>query len=100
MADFLSGFPEPFSRGTSTFYNRWFAERKTLLLREDIRDASAIREISLLEHLAHLIPDRGGTPLSFNALRVDVGVAFETIPNWMLLLEQFFYFFRLAPFTG
>ncbi len=96
----FSGFPEPFSRGTSTFYNRWFAERKTLLLREDIRDASAIREISLLEHLAQLIPDRVGNPLSLNALKVDVGVAFETIRNWVLLLEQFFYLFRLAPFTG
>jgi predicted AAA+ superfamily ATPase len=96
----FSGFPEPFARGTSTFYNRWFAERKTLLLREDIRDASAVREISLLEHLAQLIPDRVGNPLSLNALKIDVGVAFETIRSWMLLLEQFFYLFRLAPFTG
>lgn len=96
----FSGFPEPFSRGTSVFYNRWFAERKTLLLREDIRDASAIREISLLEHLAHLIPERVGSPLSLNALKGDVGVAFETIRDWILLLEQFFYLFRLAPLTG
>ena len=96
----FSGFPEPFSRGTSTFYRRWFSERKTLLLREDIRDASAIREISLLEHLAQLIPERIGSPLSLNALRGDVGVAFETIRDWLLLLEQFYYLFRLSPFTG
>jgi hypothetical protein len=96
----FGGFPEPFTRGTSTFYNSWLAKRKTLLLREDIRDASAIREISLLEHLAQLVPDRVGNPLSLNALKVDVGVAFETIRNWVLLLEQFFYLFRLAPFTG
>ena len=96
----FSGFPEPFSRGTDQFYNRWFPERKMLLLREDIRDASAIREISLLEHLAQLIPERVGAPLSLNALKEDVGVAFETIRDWILLLEQFFYIFRLAPFTG
>jgi hypothetical protein len=96
----FSGFPEPFTRGNASFYNRWFSERKTLLLREDIRDASAIREISLLEHLAHLIPERVGSPLSLNALKGDVGVAFETIRDWILLLEQFFYMFRIAPFTG
>lgn len=96
----FSGFPEPFSRGTISFYRRWSAERKTLLLREDIRDASAIREISLLEHLAHLIPERVGSPLSLNALKTDIGVAFETIRDWVLLLEQFFYLFRLSPFTG
>jgi uncharacterized protein len=95
----FGGFPEPFVRGDSSFYLRWFSERKTLLLREDIRDASAIREISLLEHLAHLIPERIGSPLSLNALKGDVGVAFETIRDWLLLLEQFFYMFRIAPFT-
>lgn len=95
----FSGFPEPFSRGRTDFYNLWFTERKTLLVREDIRDASAIREISLLEHLAHLIPDRIGSPLSINALREDVGVAFETARDWILLLEQFFYLFRIPPLT-
>jgi len=95
-----SGFPEPFTRGATDFYQLWSTERKTLLLREDIRDASAIREISLLEHLAHLIPERIGSPLSVNALREAVGVAFETIRDWLLLLEQFFYLFRLTPFTG
>ena len=96
----FSGFPEPFSRGRTDFYNLWFAERKTLLVREDIRDASAIREISLLEHLAQLIPGRIGSPLSINALREDVGVAFETARDWILLLEQFFYLFRVPPFTA
>ncbi len=96
----FSGFPEPFSRGRSDFYNLWFAERKTLLVREDIRDASAIRNISLLEHLAHLIPDRIGSPLSTNALREDVGIAFETARDWIVLLEQFFYLFRITPFAN
>jgi len=96
----FSGFPEPFVRGTSSFYHRWFLEHKTLLIREDIRDATAIREISLLEHLSHLIPERVGSPLSLNALKEDVGVAFETIRDWLLVLEQFFYLFRVGPFTG
>lgn len=96
----FSGFPEPFVRGTASFYNRWLSEYKTLLIREDIRDATAIREISLLEHLSHLIPERVGSPLSLNALKEDVGVAFETIRDWLLTLEQFFYLFRVGPFTG
>jgi uncharacterized protein len=95
-----SGFPEPFTRGSRDFYNLWFSERKTLLVREDIRDASAIREISLLEHLAQLLPDRIGSPLSTNALREEIGVAFETVRDWLLLLEQFFYLFRVTPFSG
>lgn len=96
----FSGFPEPFLKADVRFYNAWFQERKSLLVREDIRDAGAIREISLMEVLSHLIPDRVGAPLSINALREDVGVAFETARDWLLLLEQFFYLFRITPFTG
>jgi hypothetical protein len=35
-----------------------------------------------------------------NALKEDVGVAFETIRDWLLVLGQFFYLFRVAPFSG
>lgn len=96
----FSGFPEPFVRGSKTFYNMWFQERKSLLIRQDIRDAANIREISLLEMLSHMIPDRVGSPLSLNSLREDVGVAFETVRDWMLLLERFYYLVRIPPFTG
>ena len=95
----FGGFPEPFSRGRADFYNLWFAERKKLLVREDIRDANAIRNISQLEHATHLIPGRVGNPFSINGLREEVGVAFETARDWIALLEQFFYLFRVTPFS-
>lgn len=96
----FSGFPEPFVKADTGFYNAWFQERKSLLVREDIRSAADIREISLMETLSHLVPDKVGAPLSINSLREDVGVAFETVRDWLLLLEQFFYMIRIAPFTG
>jgi uncharacterized protein len=95
-----SGFPEPFVRAESPFYQLWFQERKSLLIREDIRNASAIRELSQLEMLSHLLPERVGAPLSINSLREDIGVAFETVRDWLLLLDQFFYSFRIQPFAG
>jgi predicted AAA+ superfamily ATPase len=96
----FTGFPEPFIRGTARFYNVWSEERKTLLIREDIRSTSALREISHLEHLGHLLPERVGNPLSLNSLREDLQVAFESVRDWVRLLEQFFYLFRLRPFAG
>lgn len=96
----FSGFPEPFLRGTKTFYNLWFEERKKLLIREDIRDAANIRQISLLEMLSHLIPERIGGPLSLNSLREDIGVAFETVRDWILLLGQFYYLFQIRPYAA
>lgn len=94
----FSGFPEPFLRATRRFYNQWFPARKQLLVRSDIRDSAVVHKISLLEMLSHLLPERIGSPLSINSLREDVGVAFETIRDWLLLLESFHYCFRIAPF--
>ncbi len=96
----IGGFPEPYTRGTARFYNRWAGERKTLLVREDVRDATRIREISLVEMLSHMIPERVGSPLSLNSMREDLGVAFETVRSWVLVLEQFYYLFRVTPFGG
>lgn len=95
----FSGFPEPFVKADTAFYNAWFQERKSLLVREDIRDATAIRDISLMETLSHLVPDKVGAPLSVNSLKEDVGVAFETVRDWLLLLEQFYYLFRITPYS-
>jgi predicted AAA+ superfamily ATPase len=96
----LGGFPAPLLRGDKSYYNIWAQERKTLLIREDIRDATNIRDISLLEILSHLLVERIGNPLSINSLREDVGVAFETVRDWIDVLAQFYYIFQVRPFTG
>lgn len=95
----LTGFPEPFSRGELDFYNIWYQERRKILVHEDIRDASRIRDISLLDVLIHLLPERVASPLSLNALREDAGLAFETVRDWLLLLEAFYYLFRIKPYS-
>ncbi|MBM4395688.1 MAG: ATP-binding protein, partial [Deltaproteobacteria bacterium] len=96
----FSGFPEPFLRADPRFYRIWFQDRRTMLIRQDVRDATRIRDISLLEVLSHLVPGRVGSPLSLNSLREDVGVAFETVREWIEILCQFYYCFRIAPFAG
>lgn len=96
----LSGFPEPFVRGEQSFYRAWAPERKKLLVREDIRDASRMREISLLELLSQLIPERVGGPLSLNSLREDLKVTHDAVSRWVDLLEGFYYLFRVPPHAG
>ena len=47
-----SGFPEPFIKGDTRFYNRWKRLRLELFFREDLRDVTNIQEISQIEILA------------------------------------------------
>jgi predicted AAA+ superfamily ATPase len=94
------GFPEPFSRAEEAFHGMWAAERTSLLVREDIRDVTGIRNLAGMEHLARLLLERVGGPLSINSLREDLEVAYETVRDWVLVLARFYYLFTLSPWTG
>ena len=96
----FGGFPEPYLREEPEFYRVWSASRTELLVREDIRDATNIRNISLVEKLAHLIEPRVGSPLSINSLREDLEVAFETVREWLEVLSNFYYIFRVPPYAA
>ena len=44
------------------------------------------------------LPELVGSPLSLNALRVDVQVSHRAVTGWMAILERLYATFRLAPF--
>ncbi|MBN1770523.1 MAG: ATP-binding protein [Deltaproteobacteria bacterium] len=96
----FGGFPEPLTKGEDAFAEVWRRQRRTLLVREDIRDATRIRELSLLELLTHLVADRVGSPLSVNSLREDLGTAFETARDWLETLARFYFLFKVPPFAA
>lgn len=95
-----SGFPEPFSKQDRQQFTRWCNRRRDLLIQQDIRDISDVREISLLEHLYVLLPLRASQPLSLNGLKEEIQVAFDTISNWLNLFERLYICFRLSPYSG
>jgi predicted AAA+ superfamily ATPase len=92
------GFPEPFTRDDALQHRRWATSRRNLLVREDLRELSHIRELSLVEHLAILLPGRVGSPLSVNALREELRVAHDTLSSWIDALDRLCYCYRIAPF--
>jgi uncharacterized protein len=96
----FTGFPEPLFAGRAERLRRWRRSRRDLVLREDLRDLTRIREIGLVDHLVELLPERVGSPLSVNALREDLGVAYETTKAWLATLARLYYAFELRPFAG
>ena len=93
-----SGFPEPFYAQQTTQHQRWMARRRGLILREEVQSIVQLRNLSLLEHLMILLPERVGSPLSINSLREDLQVAHDTLTNWIELLERVYYCFRVSPY--
>lgn len=92
------GFPEVFSRRSDAFLRQWHNERKNLLVKEDIRDIEGIRDLSTLQILADMLPGKVGSRLSLNSLREDLEVAYNTVADWMEVLERFYFHYRIYPF--
>jgi hypothetical protein len=95
----FGGFPEPFLRQSARTLRRWQKERLDRFFREDVRDLEAVRDLSALEHLADLLPDRVGSLLSLNALREDLEVSHRALTHWMAILERLYHVFRVRPFS-
>ncbi|MBI4237233.1 MAG: ATP-binding protein [Deltaproteobacteria bacterium] len=98
--DRFSGFPAPLFAATETRLRRWRQTYRQVVVREDLRDLTRIRELGLVDQLMLLLPHRVGAPLSINALREELAVAFTTVQSWLLALARLYVLFELRPFAG
>ena len=92
-------FPEPYLKGSVAAWRRWSAAYSRQLIREDIRDLAAIRNVSDMENLYLLLPSRIGSPLSVSSLAEDLRVAYNTIQGWLDLFERFYLGFSIGTWT-
>jgi predicted AAA+ superfamily ATPase len=96
----FGGFPEPFLAASVRAHRRWQKERVERVVREDVRDLDTVRDLSLIQLLADLLPDRVGSPLSLNALREDLESSHRALTHWMDVLERLYYAVRIRPFES
>lgn len=95
----FGGFPEPFFKEDLRFLRRFHNMRVERLVKEDIRDIEALRDISQILILAESLPTRVSSVFSINALREDLNVTHKTISHWVDILERFYYLYRIYPFA-
>lgn len=95
----FGGFPEPYLKADPTVWNLWRRIRLERLVREDLFDVAKTHEISLLEACAALIPERVGSPFSFQSLAEDLSVSHPTVRRWVNWLSQLFYIYIVTPYT-
>ena len=95
----FGGFPDPYFNQDSKFSNLWRAGRLEKLIREDLRDLSRLPELSQVELMATLLPEKVGSPFSIQSLREDIEVSHDTIKRWMNYLESLYYHFTIRPYS-
>lgn len=96
----FGGFPEPFIKQDEKTLRRFHNEYVDRLIREDIRDVEQIRDLSNLQVLVELLPEKIGSLLSLHSLQEDLRAAHKTVSLWVDVLERFYYLFRIYPFAS
>lgn len=96
----FGGFPEPLIKQTERTLRRWHNQRLDRLIKEDIRDIENLRDLSALQILVEILPEKVGSLLSLNSLREDLNVTHKTVSLWVDILERFYYHFRVYPFRN
>jgi len=94
----FGGFPEPFLAQNERHARLWQKGRVEKVIREDLRDLSRIPELSQIEMLTSLIPEKVGSFLSRATLRETLEVSFDTIRRWLTYLKELYYIFELKPY--
>ena len=94
------GFPEPYLAQSARTLRRWQRERLERFFREDVRDLESIRDLSSLQLLADLLPERVSSLLSLNSIREDLEVSHRALTLWMDILDRLYYVFRVRPFSS
>jgi len=93
------GFPEIFLRKDRRRLRLWHAERRRLIVREDLRDLSRIQLLSHVETLVELLVLRAGGVLSYNSLRADLQVALDSVRLWTTALARLYFIYFVRPYS-
>lgn len=95
----VGGFPEPFLDNDETEARRWRKERTERIIRDDIRDLTAINDLQTLALLLGLLKTRVGGFVTFANLAQDLQVAPFTVKRWIEALERMCLLFTVYPYT-
>ena len=49
--------------------------------------------------LVELLPGRVGSPLSINSLREDLQIAYATVRDWIIVLQNLYICFKVPPYS-
>ncbi|MBI5498805.1 MAG: ATP-binding protein [Deltaproteobacteria bacterium] len=92
-------FPEPFLGNDEREARRWRRERFARVLRDDLRDMEAIREMAKLELFVDALRQRVGSPVVLSHIAGDLQVSPVTLRKWLESLERMYLCFAVYPWT-
>ena len=92
------GFPEPYFKGTKTFYNRWEKTHTEVILKEDMLEMDKYHRISQLKTLLELLKSSVGQTVRYEGFSKTLQCDGKTVKKMLALLEGFYFVFKVMPY--
>ena len=96
----LGGFPEPLLSDSKTQALRWAKEHMNLIIKDDLRDLTLIRDLNLIGLFYDQLRSRVGSTVSINNIALDLEIAPKTLKQWLSILESVYLIFAVKPYSG
>ncbi|MBC7421802.1 MAG: ATP-binding protein [Bdellovibrio sp.] len=96
----LGGFPEPLLSGSKIEALRWSKEHMNLIIKQDLRDLTMVRDLDLLSLFYDQLRSRVGSTVSLNNIAGDLGIPSKTLKQWLAILESVYLVFSIKPYSG
>jgi predicted AAA+ superfamily ATPase len=93
----FGGYPEPYMRSDTRFFNRWKRLRMDSLFEEDLRDLTRVTDMGRMRVFAQRLVQTIGGALNYSHLATDLQVSVDTVRRWLDILESVYYCFRIRP---
>ncbi len=90
-------FAEPLLGQDTPKWRLWQRSRPEMIIREDLRDIGRSSDLGKIDMLAALLPDKVGSPLSINSLRLNIDVSHPTLQRWLGWLKELYFLFEIKP---
>ena len=95
----FGGFPEPFLQGSEDEAKRWRRSHLDRIIREDLLDLTAVRDLKGIETMVELLKISVGSPVSYESLARDLHISPNTAKHWIALLESLYVIFLVTPYA-
>ncbi len=96
----FGGYPEPYVKNDSAFFNRWQLLRNKQLFTEEIRDYAHIYDVDQFELMGTLLANQTGCQLNYSSLAKKIQKPESTVRSWVHILQNTYYFFSIPPWSS
>lgn len=93
------GFPEPYFLDSVDEAKRWRSQYIQSMIRTDVLDFAAIKNVTALQNTFEMLRRRVGSPISYQSIAEDLQVSQPTIKNYIDILEALYLVFRVRPYS-